>query len=127
MKNFQFIIIPLLLVIFSLKSSAADKPPSIVGIWMMQERNLSDRTYKKIDKFLIGKRCIQFIEDGTFINRVNAGRCGTPPLSYNYEGGTWETLANGSIKITYSNWQGPVSEIFTVKKLEKHQLVLSFE
>ena len=126
MKNIQFLLIPLLLVIFSFKSSVEVKEPSIIGIWIMEEASLTDRTYKRVNQFFIQKGGMQFLEDGTFINRINAGRCGTPPISYTNAEGKWETLANGNIKITYSNWRGPTSRIFKVKMVKKKQMVLSF-
>ena len=65
-------------------------------------------------------------EDGTFLERKNAGWCGTPPITYeNYEG-NWEAVSDSLLNITVGYWGGMLSYQLQIVSLEEDKLWVRF-
>ena len=64
-------------------------------IWFEKSKKLSANSYG-----------IKFLNDGTLIERKNAGWCGTPPICYADFSGNWQIQENGNIIIDVAYWGG---------------------
>lgn len=61
--------------------------------------------YERVSELQANEYSFAFKPDQTFVERKNAGWCGTPPISYANYNGTWSR--NGSeIKIKVGYWGG---------------------
>ena len=65
-------------------------------------------------------------EDGTFIERANAGWCGTPPISYDNFEGTWEPLSDSLLDITVAYWGGTRTYQMRIVSLEEDKLGIKY-
>jgi hypothetical protein len=48
-------------------------------------------------------------DDGEFIERKNAGWCGTPPITYDNFDGEWIALSDSLLDITVGFWGGTIN------------------
>ena len=61
--------------------------------------------YKRVKTLPANSPSIKFLNDGTLIERKNAGWCGTPPISYSDFSGSWR-VQNEDIIINVAYWGG---------------------
>ncbi|HET7732621.1 MAG TPA: hypothetical protein VFK73_02190 [Paludibacter sp.] len=66
---------------------------------------------------------LSFKEGQVFVERKNAGWCGTPPVAYDDFAGTW-TKNDSLINITVAYWGGLVSYQWKVISVDKDNLVV---
>lgn len=66
---------------------------------------------------------MSFKEGQLFVERKNAGWCGTPPVAYDDFEGTW-TKNDSVINITVAYWGGLVSYQWKVISVDKDNLVV---
>lgn len=92
---------------------------SILGSWVHNGYSESSILLSSADSLRIDAPGIQFNKDGTLIKRQNAGWCGTPPITYSNQEGTWKIISDSSIQITYSYWRGEVEEDLWIQPSEK--------
>jgi len=64
--------------------------------------------------------------DGSFIERKNAGWCGTPPISYDNFEGTWVALSDSLLDITVAYWGGKLTYQMRIVTLEGDQLGIRY-
>lgn len=65
-------------------------------------------------------------ENGEFIERKNAGWCGTPPITYaNFEG-TWEALSDSLLDITVGYWGGMMTYQIRIVSLDQEKLAIRY-
>ena len=97
----------ILSVVFLASCAEMDEPremlgenEEIVGTWV--EESLEDQvtTMKRAENLAQDRYGFIIREDGTFVERKNAGWCGTPPISYDNFEGTWEALSDSLLDIT---------------------------
>jgi hypothetical protein len=65
-------------------------------------------------------------EDGTFIERKNAGWCGTPPISYDNFEGTWEVVSDSLLDITVAYWGGMMTYQIRIIAVEEQELAIRY-
>jgi hypothetical protein len=105
-----------LLSIFTLTGCQEDVPVTIpidgtlVGCWIKPQYldEINGHTvisYQK-DKALDAEYGFQFLDNGTLIERANAGFCGTPPVSYDNFDGTYQLVDKQTITIDVAFWGG---------------------
>lgn len=83
--------------------------------WMNRAGDLSANGYGFIIK-----------EDGSFIERKNAGWCGTPPISYDNFEGNWEALSDSLLDITVAYWGGTLTYQMRIFSLEEDKLGIRY-
>ena len=103
----------LILLLFAFTIIACEKntensAPSndhLIGSWFNPQYNDSIVTYERSEGLVENDFGFSFNEDNTFIERKNAGWCGTPPISYADYDGTW-TKKDSIIEINVGYWGG---------------------
>jgi len=65
-------------------------------------------------------------EDGTFIERKNAGFCGTPPVTYANFDGEWVALSDSLLEITVGYWGGTINYQMRIVSLERDTLKIRY-
>ncbi len=121
-------LLPLILLLFVL-ISANQKQQTIskkqlIGIWLFEENSSSENsaTLLKSKKFKEDEPGIQLKKNGKLVKRQNAGRCGTPPISYaNYEG-TWAMTGNSTLTVKYEFFDGTIEEDWKILETNKNRL-----
>jgi hypothetical protein len=65
-------------------------------------------------------------ENGEFIERKNAGWCGTPPITYDNFEGTWVALSDSLLEITVGYWGGTMNYQIRIVSLEQDLLAIRY-
>jgi hypothetical protein len=104
--------------------NAAASDDLLIGSWFNPQYNDSIVTYDRSEGLVDNEYGFSFKDDKTFIERKNAGWCGTPPISYADFNGTWATN-DSIIEITVGYWGG-TSE-YTWKVLSIDELTLKIQ
>lgn len=135
MKKLLYLIIPIMM--FScekdiVETDALGENAGIIGIWVEE----IDRSLPVIEdgitrlnrsaEFDPGSYGFSIHEDGTFIERKNAGWCGTPPISYDNFEGTWEPLSDSLLDITVAYWGGTLTYQMRIVILEEDKLGIKY-
>ena len=81
----------------------------IVGTWVEESHEDEVTLLERAERLAADKYGFTIRGDGTFIERKNAGWCGTPPISYENFEGTWEALSDSLLEITVGYWGGTMS------------------
>lgn len=66
------------------------------------------------------------LEDGTFIERKNAGWCGTPPIFYDNFSGTWTARSDSLLEITVGYWGGTMNYQIRIVSLDEQALLIRY-
>jgi len=65
-------------------------------------------------------------EDGSFIERKNAGWCGTPPIAYDNFEGTWEVVSDSLLNITVAYWGGMMTYQIRIISVDDQELAIKY-
>lgn len=65
-------------------------------------------------------------ENGDFIERKNAGWCGTPPITYADFEGSWEALSDSLLDITVGYWGGIMTYQIRIVSLDQEMLAIRY-
>jgi hypothetical protein len=96
----------------------------LVGSWINEQRKDTLKTYDRADNLKDKEYGFIFRSDGIFIERKNAGWCGTPPISYEDFEGTW--IKNDSIiSITAGFWGGLAAYQWKIILIDKSNLTIT--
>ena len=100
---------------------------SLIGYWTnpMYEDNTEGKSiinYERSNALLDDFGGIRFLEDGTLIERKNAGWCGTPPIAYADYSGKWQILNDDEIKINVAYWGGVEHRIIKIINITESTL-----
>ena len=135
MKKLLFLLIPVLMLSCekdSLDTEALGENASIIGTWV-EEVDISLPVVEDgITRLNRSEELADFgygftiKEDGTFIERKNAGWCGTPPISYDNFEGSWEALSDSLLDITVAYWGGTLSYQMRIVSLEEDKLGIRY-
>ena len=68
------------------------------------------------------KRGFQFKRNGKLIVRQNIGWCGTPPISYGNDKGTWKKIGKSKIRVQYDYWGGEIIEKWEIKDIDEESM-----
>ncbi|MCL1933814.1 MAG: hypothetical protein FWF53_08425 [Candidatus Azobacteroides sp.] len=78
-------------------------------------------SYEKSDTFSVNSEGIQFLNDGTLIERKNASFCGTPPIIYADYSGNW-LIQNDSVIIDVAYWGGMEHRVWKIIRVTNASL-----
>jgi hypothetical protein len=93
----------------------------LIGVWNWKRYTENATVYTRQREFTADP-CFKFNDDGTFIERKNAGWCGTPPVSYADYGGTWTILNDTLVSISVGYWGGTTSYRIDIETVSKDSL-----
>ena len=104
----QIILVVLLFV--SCDEYNYEGPQDFVGSWSdpVYSDNTKGKTiisYKRTKSLSKDSYGIEFLKDGSLVERKNAGWCGTPPVVYNNFSGDWH-IQDDNIIINVAYWGG---------------------
>ena len=125
MKKIVFLIIPVLIYGIVLITGCENKGldlerfDNIIGCWAnpVYEYDVYPDAvicYKRVETLPDGSPSIQFLNDGTLIERKNAGWCGTPPITYSDFSGKWKIKNNNDLNINVAYWGGTEQKIWKI-------------
>lgn len=69
---------------------------------------------------------ISIQENGKFVERKNAGWCGTPPITYDNYNGTWKAKNDSTLTINVAYWGGQTTYDLKVMKVKADTLTVEF-
>jgi len=129
MKKMLILLMALLLISCEDELAEADalgENAGIVGTWIDDGYEDDLTLLRRGDELDHSKYGFTIKQDGSFIERKNAGWCGTPPISYeNYEG-TWEALSDSLIDITVAYWGGTMTYQIRIVSLDGEELQIRY-
>lgn len=94
----------------------------ILGTWVSDGYVDTLAILKRADAFAEDLSGIQFNADGTLVKRMNSGWCGTPPVSYENNKGSWTQRNDSIIEICCEFWGGVDEYEMKVVALNEKQL-----
>ena len=103
--------------------SAAAITDHLIGSWFNPQYNDSIVTYGRSEGLVDNEYGFSFKDDKTFIERKNAGWCGTPPISYADFDGTW-SKKDSIIEITVDYWGGTSDYTWKLVSVDETNLVI---
>jgi hypothetical protein len=93
----------------------------LIGSWFNPQYNDSIVIFERSEGLVDNDYSFSFHEDHTFIERKNAGWCGTPPISYADFNGTW-TRNDSIVTITVGYWGGMAEYIWKIVVIDEAKL-----
>lgn len=81
-----------------------DNDNYLIGSWIGSGYEDNLRIMTRADKLKENNYGFTFFSDGKFIERKNAGWCGTPPISYADYEGAWIQTADSLVDIKVGYW-----------------------
>lgn len=95
----------------------------VVGSWVNPQYSDTIETYRRVNGLVDNQYGFTLKQDHRFIERKNAGWCGTPPVVYADYQGTWEE--NDSIVlISVGFWGGTVDYKWKILSTGKDRLTI---
>ena len=99
---------------------------SIVGTWVEDEYQADTLLLHRSKALKKDKYGFTLNGDGTFIERKNAGWCGTPPITYDNFEGTWEAVSDSLLDITVAYWGGVMTYQIRIVYLGAEELAIRY-
>jgi hypothetical protein len=84
-------------------------------LWLNRVQSLDPSKYG----FTIG-------DDGSFIERKNAGWCATPPIYYDNFEGTWVALSDSLLEVTVGYWGGTMNYQIRIVTVDQDMLAIRY-
>ena len=98
----------------------------IIGTWI-ENGYVEDVTLlKREDKLDSSKYGFTMADNGSFVERKNAGWCGTPPITYENFEGSWVALSDSLIEITVDYWGGTMTYQMRIVSLDAEELQIRY-
>lgn len=94
----------------------------LVGYWMNPQYEDTIVTYTRSNSLNEDGYSFSFETENKFIERKNAGWCGTPPIYYDNFEGTWEQENDSIVNITTGYWGGTVDYQWEILELTNKKL-----
>lgn len=79
---------------------------TIVGTWVLEKYEDNATLMRRSQDLDPTNYGFVIAADGKFVERKNAGWCGTPPISYTNFNGTWEAQKDTVLSIEVGFWGG---------------------
>ena len=98
----------------------------IIGTWVENGYEDDLTLLNRANKLDPSKYGFTMEDNGSFIERKNAGWCGTPPITYDNFEGTWEALSDSLIEITVSYWGGTMTYQMRIVSLDAEDLRIRY-
>jgi len=99
---------------------------NIIGSWVEESREDHVTLLERADSLYDDRYGFTIREDGTFIERKNAGWCATAPITYNNFEGTWEALSDSLLEITVGYWGGTMTYQIRIVSLDEQYLRIRY-
>jgi len=126
MNKLTTTIISIFLLVISCNKEEIKTDPDnpLLGIWNYSDFQDNMWIYTRNLEF-IDNHCYEFKNDGTLIERKNAGWCGTPPITYADYPGTWSLLNDTIVQIEVGYWGGTASYKLDIESVDSKFLKAS--
>lgn len=98
----------------------------IIGTWVENGYEDDLTLLNRANKLDPSKYGFTMEDNGSFIERKNAGWCGTPPITYDNFEGTWEALSDSLIEITVGYWGGTMTYQMRIVSLDAEDLRIRY-
>jgi hypothetical protein len=98
----------------------------IIGTWVEEGYEDDVTLLERVNEFDDFKYGFTIKDDGTFVERKNAGWCGTPPISYDNFDGTWVALSDSLLEITVGYWGGTMNYQIRIVSLDHDHLGIRY-
>ena len=98
----------------------------IVGTWVDNGYEEDVTMFERSEALDASKYGFILGNDGSFVERKNAGWCGTPPITYADYEGTWEALSDSLLEVTVGYWGGVMTYQMRIVALESDQLKIRY-
>lgn len=129
MKNLVKVLLtlPIILILISCTDNPVNVsiPDNLEGTWVYRSYQEDVFTMEKSINLENDNSGLIILDNGTFIERINVGWCGTPPVVYDNYQGNWESLSGTKLKINVGYWGG--TENFTMDIVSVTNSVLKFK
>lgn len=109
-----------------LESDALGENSGIVGTWIAHAYEDELTLLLRGEELDHSRYGFTIYEDGNFLERKNAGWCGTPPISYDNFEGTWEALSDSLLDITVAYWGGSMTYQMRIVSLDADELKIRY-
>jgi len=120
---FPFLILLGLVACNKSNDVAVDDSNLLKGSWINPVANDSTLTYQRANSLNENEPGLAFKEAQSFLERKNAGFCGTPPITYADFEGSWDQ-DDSIINITVDYWGGQAFYEWKIESLTKTQLTI---
>ena len=126
MKAIPFIIAAAILCSFASFTRVHKTNDPMIGTWVYSDYDDADGTisYEKVKSFKEDEPGIEFKASGKLIKRQNVGWCGTPPIQYGNNDGTWKQTSDSTITISYGYWGGTAEEDWQIVRVSDTKLTV---
>jgi hypothetical protein len=129
MKKMLFLVMVVLLV--SCEKSPQDaealgENADIIGTWVEEGKTEEMTLLARAENLDQPNYGFTIQEDGTFLERKNAGWCGTPPITYGNFEGNWVALSDSLLEITVGYWGGTMTYQMRIVFLEQEHLGIRY-
>lgn len=123
MKTIILSLLLLIVITGCKKAPDADPDPNNMHIGYWHDPQISDSvwTYRRASTLPIDNYGFVVVRGGLFIERKNAGFCGTPPITYTDYEGNWE-LSGNILVINTKYWGGSEQYRWRVKHCDNKVL-----
>lgn len=113
-----------LLLLMSFKADTDTAPKELIGYWIFDSYIEAENVlvYKKVNDFNKNKGGMAFLDKAVYIDR-NGGPCGTPPVMYSNESGSW-TYKKDVLSVKYESWMGMRTKNFVIVSVSDKKLKL---
>jgi hypothetical protein len=99
----------------------------LYATWVFSKHENQIHEYVKGSNFIEDRPGIKFKRNGEIIKRQNVGWCGTPPVTYDNYPGSWTSISDNSINITYEYWGGTGNQNWKIIDLTNQTLKIKIE
>jgi len=107
-------------------TEALGENAGIIGTWVEDGYEDDLTLLNRANKLDPSKYGFTMEDNGSFIERKNAGWCGTPPITYDNFEGTWEALSDSLIEITVGYWGGTLTYQMRIVSLDAEDLRIRY-
>lgn len=122
----RLIILLLVLSLIACEKNNENSAPSkdhLIGSWFNPQYNDSIVTFDRAEGLVDNEYSFSLKEDKTFIERKNAGFCGTPPITYADYNGIWSEN-DSIIEITVDYWGGTSDYTWKLVSVDESTLII---
>ncbi len=110
----------------SIDIEALGENEGIIGTWIDNGYEEDLTLLKRANILDPSKYGITIADDGSFVERKNAGWCGTPPITYENFEGSWVALSDSLIEITVAYWGGTMTYQMRIVSLDAEDLQIRY-
>jgi hypothetical protein len=122
MKNLIWLLFPILLISCEKEQELIiENSNELTGSWINQVVNDSVMEYSKAETLKDNDYGFEFKPNQVFIERKNAGWCGTPPIAYADFEGTWQRQ-DSILIITVDYWGGTADYKWEIISVDENSL-----